>query len=108
MDIDINKYIEFRPKRDGRERPFIKDTRVEVVHIVSDNEYQGMDAEEIAAGYDHISLAAVYAALSFYHANRQEVHRMMQEDDQIVADFRATSDNNTQHGSPNDARSVSP
>jgi len=108
MDIDINKYIEFRPKRDGRERPFIKDTRVEVVHIVSDNEYQGMNAEEIAAGYDHIPLAAVYAALAFYHANRQEVRRMMQEDDQIVADCRATGDNNTQRGNLDDARSVSP
>jgi len=67
-----------------------------------------MDAEEIAAGYDHISLAAVYAALAFYHANRQEVHRMMQEDDQIVSNYRATDDNNSQHGSPDNARSVSP
>ena len=30
-------------------------------------------AEEIAAEYPHLQLAQVYAALAYYHANRQEV-----------------------------------
>lgn len=66
----------------------MKDTRVEVAHIVADSEYRGLSAEDIAAGFDHISLAAVHAALAYYHANREEVYRMMQEDDLIIAAYR--------------------
>ncbi len=34
---------------------------------------QGNNAEEIAADLDHITLAQVYAALSYYHANQAEI-----------------------------------
>lgn len=34
---------------------------------------QGLDAEEIAAESDHLTLAQVYAALAYYHANRGEI-----------------------------------
>ena len=33
----------------------------------------GMAAEEIAAEYPHLSLAQVYGALAYYHANRVEM-----------------------------------
>ena len=84
MQVDINKYIEFRPKRDGRERPFIKGTRVEVKYIVTDSEVHGMEPEEIANGYPHLSLAAIYAALAFYHDNREAVRQMIREDEEIL------------------------
>jgi len=37
----------------------------------------GMSPEEIAAEYPHLSLSQVYAALAFYHANREEMEAHM-------------------------------
>ena len=34
---------------------------------------QGLSAEDIADQYPHISLAQVYSALAYYHANRMAV-----------------------------------
>ena len=34
---------------------------------------QGNSAEEIAADLDHLALAQVYAALTYYHANRAKI-----------------------------------
>ncbi len=34
---------------------------------------QGNSAEEIAADLDHLTLAQVYAALTYYHASRAEI-----------------------------------
>lgn len=34
---------------------------------------QGFDAEEIADQYPHLTLAQVYAALSHYHGNKEEI-----------------------------------
>jgi uncharacterized protein (DUF433 family) len=34
---------------------------------------QGNSAEEIAADLDHLTLAQVYAALTYYHTNRAEI-----------------------------------
>ena len=41
----------------------------------------GMSPEEIAAEYPHLSLAQVYGALAYYHANRDEmdVHMAAEE-----------------------------
>lgn len=43
----------------------------------------GMSPEEIAAEYSHLTLAQVYAALTYYHANRDEmdVHMAAEEAD---------------------------
>ena len=37
----------------------------------------GMSAEEIAAEYPHLSLAQVYGALAYYHANRVDMDAHM-------------------------------
>ena len=37
----------------------------------------GMSPEEIAAEYPHLSLAQVYGAMAYYHANRDEMDRHM-------------------------------
>jgi uncharacterized protein (DUF433 family) len=34
---------------------------------------QGYGAEEIADQYPHLTLAQVYTALAYYHANKEEV-----------------------------------
>jgi uncharacterized protein (DUF433 family) len=53
-------------------RPRIAGTGVTVRRIVS--WYQlGMSPEEIVDQIPHLNLAQVYAALTYYHANREEI-----------------------------------
>ncbi len=50
----------------------IDGTRITVHQIVT--LYQsGLSAEEIADQYPHLELAQAYAAITWYHANRQEI-----------------------------------
>jgi uncharacterized protein (DUF433 family) len=50
----------------------IDGTRMTVNQIASCYK-QGASAEDIADQYPHITLAQVYAALAYFHANRSEV-----------------------------------
>ncbi|MEZ2227681.1 MAG: DUF433 domain-containing protein [Microcoleus sp.] len=52
--------------------PIIAGTATSVQRIVALYK-QGNSAEEIAADLDHLTLAQVYAALTYYHANRAEI-----------------------------------
>ena len=61
----------------------IDGTRVTVHQIVTCYQ-QGLTPEEIAEEYPHISLAQVYAALTYYHANRDEIDRELETE---AADF---------------------
>lgn len=53
-------------------RPRIAGTGVTVRRIVGWYK-QGLSPEEIATEVPHLSLAQVYAALTYYHANRDEI-----------------------------------
>lgn len=56
----------------GRGRPRIAGTGVTVRRIVGWYKL-GLSSEEIADRIGHVSLAHVYAALAYYHANREEI-----------------------------------
>lgn len=56
----------------GRTR--IDGTRI-TVHQIATLYLQGLAPEDIADQYPHINLAQVYAALAYYHANRDEIDR---------------------------------
>ncbi len=53
-------------------RPCIAGTGVTVRRIVSWYKL-GLSPEEIADEFGHLTLAQVYAALAYYHANREEI-----------------------------------
>ena len=61
-------------------RPIITGTRTSVRRVVVLYK-QGASAEEIARRMSHISLAQVYAALAYYHANRDEIEADLAEED---------------------------
>lgn len=61
----------------------IEGTRI-TVHQIATLYQQGLTPEEIADQYPHINLAQVYAALAYYHANRNEVDRELEAE---TADF---------------------
>ena len=50
----------------------IDGTRI-TVHRIATLYRQGQTAEDVAETYPHLSLGQVYAALAYYHANRDEI-----------------------------------
>ena len=69
--VEIGSLITRAPEIRGG-RPRIAGTGVRVRRIVS--WYQlGLTPEEITREIPHLTLAQVYAALAYYHANRQEI-----------------------------------
>jgi uncharacterized protein (DUF433 family) len=50
----------------------VEGTRI-TVHRIATLYKQGQTAEDIAQTYPHLSLGQVYAALAYYHANREAI-----------------------------------
>ena len=71
MSIDIGSLITSTPGVVGG-CPCIAGTRVPVRSIAIYYK-QGYMPEEIVQQYEHLSIAQVYAALTYYHANRAEI-----------------------------------
>jgi uncharacterized protein (DUF433 family) len=69
--IEIGSLITRTPGIRGG-RPRIAGTGVSVRRIVVLYQ-QGLAPEEITAEIPHLTLAQVYAALAYYHANREEM-----------------------------------
>ena len=45
---------------------------------------QGLTAEDISQTYRHLPLEKIYAALAYYHANREETDALLAADDVAV------------------------
>jgi uncharacterized protein (DUF433 family) len=60
------------------------------VHQVATRYQEGLTPEEIRDQYPNVSLAQVYAALAYYHANRDEIERDLESES---ADFLRLSEN---------------
>ncbi len=80
--IDISTLIIKTPETCGG-RPRIAETRVSVQRIAVWYK-MGLNAEEIAHRIGHLTLAQVYAALTYYHANKDEIERYLAAE---VADY---------------------
>jgi uncharacterized protein (DUF433 family) len=63
-------------------RPRLADTGVTVRSIVIWYQ-QGSTPEQIVDQFGHLSLAQVYAALAYYHANRDEIDADLAEEDRL-------------------------
>ena len=69
--VDIGNLINSSPEiRNGR--PHIAGTGV-TVHRIASWYKLGYSPEEIAEQIDHLSLAQVYTALAYYHANKDQI-----------------------------------
>lgn len=69
--VDIGTLIERRPEIRGG-RPIIAGTATSVRRIAVLYK-EGLNAEAIVERMGDITLAQVYAALTYYHANREEI-----------------------------------
>lgn len=76
---DIGQLIVSSPDIRGG-RPRIAGTGVTVQQIVSRYKL-GLTPEEIADESGHLSLAQVYAALAYYHANREQIEAVLAADE---------------------------
>src|SRR5882724_9474243 len=65
-------------QRDERGVAWIADTNTKVIEVAMDQVAYGWDAEEIHAAHPHLSLAQIYAALSYYHDHKVELDAQMQ------------------------------
>ena len=69
---------------------WIDDTNVKVIEIVVDKIAHGSSAEEMHFQYSHLSLAQIYAALSYYHDHQSEfdqaITRRLNEIDSLAAE----------------------
>ena len=69
-----------RSSESGKDRPMIAGTETSVRRVVVLYK-QGAGAEEIARRMNHLSLAQVYEALAYYHANRDEIESDLAEEE---------------------------
>jgi uncharacterized protein (DUF433 family) len=76
---DISELISHAAGASGF-RPLIAGTRTSVGRVVVLYK-QGASAEEIARRMSHLSLAQVYAALAYYHANRDRIEADLAEEE---------------------------
>lgn len=94
MSIEIGSLLTRSPEiRHGR--PCIAGTRT-TIHRIAVWYKMGQSPEEIAADYPHVSIAGVYAALAYYHANQAEVEAELaadqSEEERIEAEWRRMRD----------------
>jgi len=73
-------------------KPHILGHRIKVQHVAVRHERMGMTAEEIVATYPTLSLAAVYAALTYYHSHPAEIDADIEADERLVAEMQAQAD----------------
>lgn len=82
----FDKHIEVDEGIDGG-KPRIAGHRITVQNIVIWHEMLGRTADEIAAEYD-LTLSDIYAALTYYHDNRSEIDKSIEDSDSFVASLR--------------------
>ena len=94
---DIGSLIVFTPDvRGGRAR--ISGTGVTVRRIVEWYKL-GYSPEEIAHEIGHITLAQVFAALAYYHANREEIEADLANEKDVAEQLEAGQRGARQSGS---------
>ena len=76
--VDIGTLISRSPDIRGG-RPRLAGTGVTVQRVVELFKL-GLNPDEIATEFGHLSYAQVYAALAYYHANQEEIEAAITED----------------------------
>jgi len=83
--MEPTAHIEITPGICGG-RPRIAGTRIRVSNVVLWTE-QGNSADDIVSGYPHLTLSDVHAALAFYFDNREQMDKLIAEDERFVDAF---------------------
>lgn len=70
-------------------KPHVAGHRIKVQHIAVWHERMGMSPEEIGAAHPGLTLADVYAALSYYYDHRELIDADIEADEQFIAEQQA-------------------
>ena len=69
-------------------RPRIAGSRIRVQDIVVWHEVHGLSPDEIVSQFPGLTLADVYAALTYYHDHREEIHQHMRDAEAFIEAFK--------------------
>ncbi len=87
--MTTHSHIEIRPNRNGQPRAYVAGTRIRVQDIYVHAEVHGQTADEIVAGFPHLTLAQVHAALAYYFDHQDEIQKEIAEDRAFVDAMKA-------------------
>jgi uncharacterized protein (DUF433 family) len=73
---------------DERGIAWIGDTGVKVLQVARDKLAHGFSAEVMHFQYPHLSLAQIYAALSYYHDHQSDVDAQITAADRLAESLR--------------------
>jgi uncharacterized protein (DUF433 family) len=90
MNVTMTPHIQSQPEVCGG-KPCITGTRIRVQDVYVWHELDGLSADEIVSRYPQVTLADVYAALSYYWDHRDEIQRQMHEESAFVDAIKKTS-----------------
>ena len=65
---------------DGREIAWIGGTKVKVIEVVLDKIAYGWSPEEILLQHPHLSMAQIYAALTYYYENKDKLDAQIRQE----------------------------
>ncbi|NJL67717.1 MAG: DUF433 domain-containing protein [Oscillatoriales cyanobacterium RU_3_3] len=88
MTAVISEHIEITPGVCGG-KPRIAGHRIRVQDVVVWHEQMGMSPDEIVSRYPTITLADVYAALTYYHDHLEEIRQQIRESEAFVKELQA-------------------
>lgn len=86
----LDKHIEINPTIVGG-KPHIKGHRISVQNIIIWHERMGKSVDEIANDYN-LSLAEIYAALSYYFDHQSEINASILASEAFVQEMKARND----------------
>jgi uncharacterized protein (DUF433 family) len=69
-------------------KPRLTGTRIRVQDVVIWHERMNLSADEIASKHPQASLAAIYAALAYYHDNREQIDQEMRRGGEVIEELR--------------------
>ena len=74
---------------DGKGVAYIEGTATKVIEVVQAKQAHGWTPEQVQSELPHLTLAQVYAALAYYHANRDELDEQIQKRRDFADGLRA-------------------
>lgn len=69
-------------------KPCIAGTRIRVQDVYVWHDLQGLGADEIVSHFPQLTMADVYAALSYYWDHRNEIQQQMREETDYVEQMK--------------------
>ena len=74
---------------DDRGRARIEGSRIRVIDLVMARMANGWTPEELQQQYPHLTLAQIYGALAYYHANKEKLDAEIRESEELADRLRA-------------------